>query len=569
MAKPSDASAADSKKQNRPGESASRNPSQTAIHFSDATARSGITFGYRDGQEAGVYSMLESLGGGAAATDLDGDGRVDLVVAGGGEFGPGQEIRGLPPGTFRNEGEWRFTRVDPQAGLSIAPYYNCGVAAGDYNDDGFTDLLLTGYGGLVLYRNHGDGTFVECAREAGLTDDLWSTSAAWGDVNGDGYPDLYVVHYVNWSLTNNPVCKSKGGQRDLCAPKDFEPLPHTLYANNGDGSLRDASQEAGLRPDGKGLGVLMIDVDLDGRVDIYVANDTTPKFLYRNLGNLQFEEIGLESGSSLSERGDPDGSMGVDVLDFNLDGLPDLWVSNFEDETFALYRNQGNCVFRHVSRVTGIMAAGGLYVGWGTVTSDFDRDGDEDMFVSNGHVLRYPTRTTLKQLPLVFENLGNERFLNVAAGAGEALTIPHLGRGVSAGDFDDDGDLDLALVPINEPVSILANDSQTASHWLALKLVGTQSSRDAVGTIIRIETPLGRQVRQVKGGGSYASTLDSRVFFGLGPATVVSRLEIRWPSGLTQTLESISGDQRLRIVESPHGHSPAVHVETTALGESQ
>jgi hypothetical protein len=530
----------------------------TAIRFDDVTVSAGVSFTYRDGRETGYYSILESLGGGAAAVDYDGDGDVDLFVSGGGELTPERETRGNLPAAFRNDGDWRFTRIDRQALFTAAPYYNHGLAGGDYDDDGFPDLLMTGYGGLVFYKNQGDGTFVEATRESKLLDELWSSSAAWGDLNGDGLPDLYVAHYVNWSFDNNPVCKSDtAGQRDTCSPKSFEALPHALYVNCGDGTFRNASSEAGLRTDGKGLGVLLADLDLDGRLDIYVANDTTPKFLYRNHGELKFEEVGLESGAGLNDRGDPDGSMGLDVFDYNLDGLPDLWVTNFEHESFAVYRNQGNWLFRHVSRISGIMAIGGLYVGWGTAASDFDRDGDEDLFVTNGHATRFSSRSAIRQLPLVFENLGNGRFANVATGAGPCLGVPHLGRGLAAADFDDDGDLDLALTPINEPALLLANVSQTPHHWLALKLIGTTSSRDAVGALISVETPHGRIIRQVKGGGSYASTSDSRVFFGLGAASSISRLEIRWPSGLTQGLENVTVDRLLRIVEPRYGETVA------------
>jgi hypothetical protein len=225
----------------------------------------------------------------------------------------------------------------------------------------------------------------------------------------------------------------------------------------------------------------------------------------------------------------------------------------------------GSCLFRHDSRTAGITAVGKLNVGWGTVATDFDRDGDEDLFVTNGHVFRYPYNSTALQLPLLFENLGTDQFTNVASGAGEALSVPHLGRGLAAADFDDDGDLDLALTPINEPVLILANDSQTANHWLALKLIGVKSSRDAVGTIIRAETPIGRQIRQVKGGGSFASTSDSRVFFGLGNANQVLRLEIRWPSGLTQVFNDVAPDRLLRVVEADPRLYP-VHGPPADLG---
>ena len=362
----------------------------TSARFIDVTLQSGVTFTYRNGQEADNAAIVESLGGGVALVDYDGDGDMDLFFPGGGEFGPDQQIHGRPSALFRNDGGWRFTEVTQLAGVSRAPYYSHGIAAGDFDSDGFPDLLVTGYGGLQLFQNQGDGTFQEVSASAGLNDRLWSSSAAWGDFNGDGHLDLYVTHYVNWSFKNHPYCAGpKKGQREVCPPREYQPLPDTLYTSNGDGTFRDVSREVGLRVEGeglgKGLGVLLADVDVDGDLDIYVANDTVPNFLYRNNGQGHFDEVGLMSGTSLSESGTSDGSMGVDLGDFNLDGLPDLWVANYERESFALYRNEGNCNFQHVSQSVGLTDVGGVYVGWGTVFFDFDRDGDEDVFVSNGH----------------------------------------------------------------------------------------------------------------------------------------------------------------------------------------
>jgi len=546
--------------------SAAQLPLKTLGRFADAAPACGVTFEYRDGQEAGNFAILESLGGGAALFDYDGDGALDVFLPGGGSFGPNHEIRGRTGALFRNAGISRdglcqFQEVTRLAGVEQAPYYSHGAAVGDYNGDGFADLLVTGYGGLTLFHNQGDGSFVELAQAAGLTDKLWSSSAGWGDLNGDGVLDLFVAHYVNWSFENHPFCGSASDhdKRDVCPPKKFEGLPDVLYFGRGDGTFRDGSLEAGLVNVGhasgtsmsesdKGLGVLLADVDVDGDLDIYVANDTVPKFLYRNKGNGAFEEVAWQSGAALSDSATADGSMGLDIGDFNLDGRPDLWVANFERESLALYRNEGDCQFLHVSRSTGVTAVGALFVSFGTLFFDFDRDGDEDIFVSNGHVVRNPVNAPLKQLPLLFENLGG-RFVNVAPLAGACLSVPHLGRGVASGDIDNDGDLDLVLSPINEPTAVLVNESRNDNHWLRVRLIGVMSQRDAVGALVTLATSSGKQTRQVKGGGSYLSQSDLSCFFGIPAKAKIEGLSVRWPSGSTQEVSGLEIDRSVIVIE--------------------
>jgi hypothetical protein len=294
----------------------------------------------------------------------------------------------------------------------------------------------------------------------------------------------------------------------------------------------------------------MADVDLDGHIDIYVANDTVPNFLYRNSGNGLLEDASTKSGTSLSDSGSPDGSMGVDVGDYNLDGRPDLWVSNFERESFALYRNDGNFFFQHVSRSTGVTAVGGMAVGWGTVFLDFDLDGDEDVFVSNGHVIRHPKNAPLKQPPLLFQNDTGPRFHNVAPAAGDYLRNSHMGRGVACGDLDNDGDQDLVISRTNEPLAVLANKSGS-NRSLVVRLIGRRSNRDAIGACvkIRVAPDQPKVIRLVKSGGSYASSNDSRLFFGVGSATEIGEVEIHWPSGVSQTLKNITIDKMLVLRE--------------------
>lgn len=522
----------------------------SAFHFTDRTASTGVNFIYRNGEESGHVSILESLGGGVAIFDFDLDSQDDLYFTGGGEFVGEGQVRGLAGGLYRNLGDWHFSEVASPALLNQPRQYSHGASAADFDNDGISDLLVTGYGGLQLWRNQGDGTFSEVTAVAGLNDKLWSSSAAWGDLNGDGSLDLYVAHYVDWSFDNHPYCEGpRPALRESCPPRMFSPLPDTLYLGNGDGTFRDESDTSGLRNDGKGLGVLLCDLDLDGDLDVYVANDTVENHLYENVGQGTLKDVSLLSGASLSDRGVPDGSMGIDVFDYNLDGLPDLWVSNYESENCALYQNTKRLLFRHVSQATGITAVSGMYVSWGTCCFDIDRDGDEDVFVANGHVIRYPKNAPLLQSSLLFENLGGRRLRNIAAESGEYTSTPHMARGAATGDFDGDGDLDLAVSHINAPAAILENKSESSGRWLAVSLIGTISPRDAIGAIVWLKTSEGRQMRLWKGGGSYASTSTRHLFFGLGSTAEVLEIEIRWPSGVQQVIAIPPVNHVLRVIE--------------------
>lgn len=517
--------------------------------FLDRTSAAGIDFTYRNGEEAGHCAILESLGGGAAILDYDLDGREDLYFTGGGGFGPELAITGRAGALYRQTGQWRFSDVTTFAQAAAARHYTHGAARGDYDADGFPDLLLTGYGGVQLLRNLGDGTFADVTNAAGLQDPWWSSVAGWGDFDGDGDLDLFVVHYVDWSFQNHPFCPGpRPGVRDVCPPREFQALPDRLFLSRGEGTFRDASAEVGLRNDGKGLGLLLADLDLDGDLDVYVANDTVANHLYRNDG-AAWTDVSLLSGASFNDRGFPDGSMGAAVLDYDSDGLPDVWVVNYERESNALYRNQGGLLFQHASGPTGVSAVGGMYVGWGTCGCDFDLDGDEDLFVSNGHVIHFPTAAPVQQRPLLFRNDGGARFVNVAPEAGGYLTAAHHGRGAACGDLDRDGRVDLVVSRNNQPVAVLANQIETRGGWCAVQLVGTRSPRDAVGATVRVKTSRGEQVRQWYGGGSYASTNARPLHFGLGDADWIEALEVTWPSGARQTLTGLRGNSAWVVVE--------------------
>ena len=525
-------------------------PPAAQVRFDDVATPAGVQFTYRNGEESGHYAILESLGGGLGAIDFDCDGLDDLCVAGGGQFPEGKNIAGLPLGLFRNLGNWEFAEATTLARANDSKFYSHGICCGDYNSDGLPDVLVTGYGGVCLFENEGDGTFQEQSRSAELTDSQWSSSAGWGDLNGDGLLDLFIVHYVNWSFENDPFCPGpQPNIRDVCPPRRFQGLQDTVYFNNGDGTFKDVTQTVGVLPEGKGLGLVIADLDNDHDLDVYVTNDTVANHLYRNDGQGTFKDMSLMSGTSVSDRGIPDGSMGVELFDYNRDGLLDLWVVNYENESASLYHNEGDMFFRHVSQTTGVTAVGGLFVGWGTCCFDYDHDGDEDMFVSNGHVIRYPTNAPLRQNPLLFENLGNSRFRNVANTTTGYLNEPHSGRGAVNADFDRDGLVDLAVSNVNEPVAVLANRGTNGNNWIALRLVGTKSSRDPIGATVTVRTAKGTQTRQMIGAGSYASTETAWINIGLGEESDLEAVEISWPSGVKQSLDKITINSFQTVVE--------------------
>ncbi|MGV3608828.1 MAG: CRTAC1 family protein [Planctomycetaceae bacterium] len=535
------------------------------IEFQEVAKEAGVVFQYEDGGSAKLFTMPETIGGGVAVWDFDLDGNLDLAFAGGGTLGPQErQITGRPLALFRNSGKLQFQEVTTGSHADQASGYSHGTIVGDYNADGFPDLLITGYGGLQLWKNLGDGTFENATAQAGLTDSLWSTSAAFADFNGDGHADLYVAHYVNWSFDNNPLCTSSGDsqQQDFCSPRAFEPLNDTLYIGNGDGTFRDGSKEAGLVDGGKGLGVIASDLDNDGDVDIYVANDTTANFLYLNDGKGHFQELGELNGAAVDDSGTPNGSMGVDVIDYNRDGLPDIWVANFERESFALYANLGDGAFLHSSRTTGIAALNELYVAFGTQTDDFDLDGDEDFVVTNGHILQYPTGIGRKQEPLLL--LSDKGFFRRAEfDPNSFFSKLHEGRGLAAGDLDNDGDFDVAISHINEPVALLRNDKisstsagkesapspRHAPRWVSLQLIGTQSHRDAVGARVTLHTSKGDLTRWQRGGCSYCSSPAPQVHFGIPHRAEVTGLTIHWPGGEKQELPAPTLNAQTKLLE--------------------
>ena len=459
-------------------------------------------FAHRNGEEREVNSIVESVGGGVAVFDYDLDGVLDVAAAGGGTFDDaGDASIGYPTGLLRGRGGWQYAEAGDQAGVDAAGHYTHGLAVSDPDNDGFADLLVTGYGGVTYWRNLGDGTFEDATAAAGLDAGGWSTSAGFGDLNGDGLSDLYLARYVDWSPANDPHCEGRGGVEDVCSPRSFRGLDDALYLNDGRGGFREAG---GLEPGGKGLGVVLADLDLDGDLDVYVGNDSTPNFLYVNDGAGGLSERGLAMGASLDDRGHPDGSMGVDVADYDLDGRPDVWVANYEAEAFGLYRNAGPAGFLYATREAGVASIGDLFVGFGTAFGDFDLDGDPDIVVSNGHVVQTARQSPIRQQPLYLENDGG-RFTRVSYDTGY-FAGSVVGRGLATGDLDNDGDLDLALSNENEPLVLLENLTPRQGGT-TVRLVTTSEPRDATGVTVSV----GGAVIFVTGGGSYLSHSDRRL----------------------------------------------------------
>jgi hypothetical protein len=520
--------------------------------YRDITQQAGIDWTYHNGQEAGNYAILESLGGGVGLIDYDGDGLLDIFLTGGGYY-EGEQIKGHGNRLYKNLGNGKYRDVTKEVGLDQPLFYTHGCAVGDYNRDGWPDLLVTGWGRVVLYRNEPDGKggrrFRDVSKEAGLTDELWSTSAAWADFDGDGWPDLYVCQYVNWSMKNNPHCLgyTPSIPRDVCPPKRFTGLPHHVYRNNGDGTFKDVSKEAKIRPytgepnkddqAGKGLGVVVADVDGDGKPDVYVANDTVDNFLYLNKstpGRIFFEEVGLPAGVARDDRGVPNGSMGTDVGDYDHSGRPSIWVTTYENENHALHRNLGKGVFTYSTQVAGIAAIGQLYVGFGTGFVDIDNHGDLDLIICNGHVIRFPAQATLEQRPIIMRNKGNGRFTDISAQGGEYFRGKHIGRGLAIGDLENRGCSDLVISHLNEPAVLLRDEANTGHQWIGFKLAG-KDHRDVTGAKVTVEAGKERWTRFAKGGASYLSSSDRRLLFGLGSAAQIDRVLVQWPWGKEQT----------------------------------
>ncbi len=517
--------------------------------FEDCTPSSGVDFSYHNGEESNHYTILESLGGGVALVDFDGDGLLDIFLIGGGTFHGANPptITGSSNRLYKNLGNWKFRDVTTECGLDKPLFYSHGVAVGDYDCDGWPDLLVTGYRGITLYANRSADpaqpnspkrVFVDVTKAAGLPEHLpWNTSAAFGDLDGDGFPELFICQYLDWSFDKHRTCPHHTVPVDVCTPHAFNALRPYLFRNTGKGGFEDIGDRQPLRADGKGLGVVITDLDGDGRPDIYVANDAGDNHLYLNRPGFILEECGLSRGVAVDETGHPNGSMGIAVADWDRSSFPSVLVTNFQNEWHALYQNVGRGRFLYQSHPSGLAKLGQKDVGFGTAFADFDNDGWSDLVISNGHVLRHPVGSTLEQLPVLMRNTmnGNRRILtNVAAEAGPYFRTPHQGRGLAVGDLDNDGRLDVVVTHQNAKTVLLRNTgTAVASHWVNFRLKG-RAHRSITGAKVTIHYRDQVQTQFVTAGG-YLSGGDARVHFGLGADASIDRVTVDWPHGPSQT----------------------------------
>lgn len=502
----------------------------------------------RTGKELGNLYLPETTGGGIAAFDFDRDGWSDLVCAGGGKADEARRLMvGSSGALYRNrtvnDEQVSFASVREQSKLDFTHQYNTGIAIADVDADGFQDVFIAGYSMGQLFRNQGDGTFEWMeGKQVGLGSTLWGASAAFFDMDSDGLVDLYVANYANWSFDNNPVCgneaRSGGGSKssDYCGPREFQGLPDVLYRNGGDGTFEDRTKDAGMEDSLRGLGVVAADWDLDGDIDLYVANDVDPNLLYRNDGGGKFTEIGRRAGVATNDAGTPEGSMGLSVGDFNMDGKPDLWVTNYQNELGALYRNSGNLVFNYASLTARIAATDEASVGWGTAFCDVDGDGDEDLLVLNGHIELHPRGSTVDQRPQVLLNQGGKSFLLAPRGASPFLQEPQNARGLAMADWNRDGKMDFAASRVDREAALVLNRTGK-QRSVRLRLVGTASNRDAIGARVKLKVGSYEATRQAVGGGSYASSHEGLLHIAVPAEHWVSgqresaELVIDWPNG--------------------------------------
>jgi len=525
---------------------------QMPVRFADITSEAKIAFKHENGATPQKY-MPETMSGGSIIFDYNNDGWPDIFFVNGGSFADKQKAAGARHRLYRNNQDGTFTDVTSSSGIGVFGY-GMGACSADYDNDGWPDLYITSVGSNKLYHNNGNGTFADVTEKAGVGSHFWSASCAFGDIDNDGVVDLYVTNYVDFSLDNNKYCVYSGDTRVYCHPNVYNGVPDILYRNNGDGTFTDVSRAAGIyRPQGKGLGVVFGDYDGDGWADIFVANDSTPNFLFHNKGKGVFEEVGLLAGAAVGSDGQALAGMGTDMGDIDGDGLLDIFVTNLDRQTHSLYRNIGKGLFANVTFESGVGEATLPFVGFGALFFDYDNDTDLDLAIANGDVIDnvslFRDSTSYAQRNLLLQNDGTGKFKDVALASGPGFALRKPSRSLSAGDIDNDGDLDLVIGNVGQTPDLLRNDGGNRRNSLLIRTVGSKSNRDGIGARLKLTDGGKVLLREVKAGSSYLSQSDLRVHFGMGEASRSERLEVRWPSGTVDVLQDVDANQILTITE--------------------
>jgi hypothetical protein len=520
--------------------------------FVDATEAAGIRF-RRDNGASGRYLYPELFGGGVAVLDVDGDRWPDLLFVNGSTPAGSPSAASARNKLYQNTRNGTFRDVSSESGLELADLYGLGAAVADYDNDGRDDVFITSVDGGRLFRNTGGGHFVDVTRTAGIANRDFAVSAAWLDYNRDGLADLFIGNYVEWSPDREVNCSS-GGSRGYCGPDAYRPRAPKLYRNRGGGRFEDATNAAGLgEPVDKAMGVAVLDYDMDGWPDLLVANDRVPARLLRNDRRGGFADDAVRAGIALSENGRVRANMGVDAADFDRSGHPDVVVGNFTNEMLGLYRNEGGGHFVDVAPRSEVGRASLLYVTWAVFFLDYDLDGFLDIFAVNGGTDESQgrdARARVSQPPLMLRNRGDGTFENVTPSLGTALNQAIMGRGAAYADFDGDGDLDIAVATLAGPAFLLRNDAASGRNWLRVRAVGSRSNRSGLGAVVRVTSPSGRQWQMVRSGSSYASQSELTLTFGLGQDRSVSAIEVTWPSGVSQTFSNAAVNQTITIDEA-------------------
>jgi enediyne biosynthesis protein E4 len=540
----------------------SNSASQVPGRFVDVTEKSGVHFLHQAPHTSRKY-LIETMGSGVALFDCDNDHRLDLYLVNGAPYDDPTPKGFIPQKTgpeywnrmYHQKAEGTFEDITEKAGLKGVGY-GMGVAVADYDNDGYEDLFVTSYGGNRLYHNNGNCTFTDVTDKAGVAGGGWSTSAAWVDLDNDGLLDLVVARYVTWDWNDVYCGEHREGYRGYCHPDVFPPITLLVYHNDGNGHFTEVAHKLGLDKPAKALGVAIADYDRDGRIDLYIANDSMPEFLFHQKSDGTFEEVGLEAGVAVNFEGQTYAGMGIDFADYDNDSWPDIVVTNLANQRYALYHNNHDGIFDYVSQSSGIGEITQLHSGWSLRFIDYDNDGWKDLLVAQGHDLD----TIEKSFPqihyrepmLLLRNTGS-KFVDVSSFSGDIFHDAWVGRGMAIGDIDNDGRIDAVVTTNGGEAHLLMNRTLTLNHWLTLRLVGHRSNRDGIGAVVKLTTPLGSQWVTVTTSSGYLSASDPRAHFGMGDSPRATSIEIRWPSGVLQTLTDVKGDQEIQVDEPTTG----------------